>query len=62
MYLLVCGYALSQIFCKFPLKALKERMHLIFTLDGLHFIYFKSKEHLELTFIYTVYFFFKANR
>lgn len=37
-------------------------MHLIFTLDGLHFIYFKSKEHLELTFIYTVYFFFLSQQ
>lgn len=57
MYLLVCGQALSQIFCKIPLKVLKGRVHLVFTVD--HFLCFMSKQHLELASTNTVYFIFK---
>ena len=53
MYLLICG----QIFCKIPLKVLKERIHLVFTLEHLHFMPFKSKQHLESRSSYTVLFF-----
>lgn len=53
MYLLICG----QIFCKIPLKVLKERIHLVFTFEHLHFMPFKSKQHLESRSSYIVFFF-----
>lgn len=53
MYLLICG----QIFCKIPLKVLKERIHLVFTFEHLHFMPFKSKQHLESRSSYIVVFF-----
>lgn len=53
MYLLICG----RIFCKIPLKVLKERIHLVFTFEHLHFMPFKSKQHLESRSSYIVFFF-----
>lgn len=46
VYLSIGGLALNQIFCKMPLKVLRERIHLVFALDHLHFMYFRSKQHL----------------
>ena len=52
MYLLICG----QPFCKIALKILKERIHLVFTLEHLHFMPFKSQQHLESRSSYTAFF------
>ena len=52
MYLLICG----QTFCKIALKILKERIHLVSTLEHSHFMPFKSKRHLDSRSSYTAFF------